>query len=399
MSSPPPSSPAIEDLASLEELDRDRLTLFVCGPGQGEAILVALPERGWLVLDGAGIRKSFPQESVLKRFRLADEPIDGVLLTHPHRDHYRGFTELLDEYGDDVRHVGCLSLYFEDMGKSSAEIELHALEGGVDPDSPLDHLSGGVRSVLERVRDEWESDASRVLSLVSGTSIPLSSAAATARVLAPDVAGATKFLRSSGLGHRIKQHANDLSAVIEITFRGTRIVLGGDLPEVVQAKGKAVPVPTGWQTVCANHGLRAAHSGLKVPHHGSKEALATCLVARSGDTRRTWAVTPFNMRPHLPSFEAGQGIDVMLAQEPELHLSAMPRAWSAQTPLPPRVSRSSVTAAGVPTVALPAAFSAPTPTGNPSGLDPEQCIWALVFDDAGELVARYRGSGSTLIHA
>jgi hypothetical protein len=36
-------------------IDRDRLTIFVIGPGFGESILVALPgSPAWLVIDGAG---------------------------------------------------------------------------------------------------------------------------------------------------------------------------------------------------------------------------------------------------------------------------------------------------------------------------------------------------------
>ena len=395
MSSPPWSSPPIEDLASLHRLDRDRLTLFVCGPGQGEAILVALPERGWLVLDGAGVGKRFAQLDVLARYRDEGEPVEAALLTHPHHDHYRGFVEVLDELGDDVRRVGCLALYFEDIGKSSPELELRALESRIDADSPLDHLTGGARTVLERIRDEWATDPARVLSLVSGVTIPVGTARVRARVLAPERAAAAAFLRADDLGARLGQRANELSAVVELVFGATRVVLGGDLPEVI--RGGGAPAPTGWRTVCAAHGPQRAHSGLKVPHHGSKEALAPCLIARSEPGTRAWAVTPFNRRPRLPSFDSAGGVDVLLEQEPELHLSAMPRAWTARSPLPPRVGRSDIRTAQVPGVALPEVFSAPVPAGNRPGLTPDECIWALCFDDTGALVARHRARGATLV--
>lgn len=397
MSSSPPDVP-LHDLARLEHLDRSRLTLFVCGPGQGEAVLVALPGRGWLVLDGAGVGQTFPAHSVLDRFRAHEEPIDAVLLTHPHRDHYRGFVELLDHatHGPFIESVGCLCLYFADRSKSSAELEIAALEGTVDPDNSLHHLGGGARKVLERIRDEWERRPSRVLALVSGLAVPVTTGAASVCVLAPDVEGAAAFFRESGLASRIGPRANDLSAVVEVLFGDTRLVLGGDLPELHGSGSSGSPVATGWRRVCAQHGPQTDHTGAKIPHHGSREALADCLVLPV-DHARAWVVSPYNADPKLPSFEPGDGVDVLLAAEPELHLTAMPRRWKAQSPLAPRTARAGVVGAAVPGVTLPPGFSPATPAGNPPNLVAEDCVWALVFDDAGALLERYRGRGSTLV--
>lgn len=388
-----PSEPAVRDLSQLKPLDREKLTLFVCGPGQGEAVLVALPEKGWLVIDGAGVGADYPHHLVLDRYRDKDDPIDGLLLTHPHQDHYRGFIELLDneKHGEAVVRVGCLSLHFADLGKTSAELAVWALEQAVDPANSLDHLSGGARGVVERIRDEWEEDRSRWLPLVAGQGIPLTSSVASARVLAPDRALAADFFLTENLKQRIKNRANDVSGVVEIAFETMRLVLGGDLPDRV---GSSV-VPTGWREVCQTYGPQRAHDALKVPHHGSLEALADCLVtADSSRDRRTWVVSPFNTC-RLPSFAADEGVDELLKHEAEVHLTAMPRAWNAQSPLPARTSRSTVSSAGIP--ATLGKLGPGTLVGNPPKLVVEDCVWALVFDPDGRLVERYRGPASTLV--
>ena len=42
-------------LDELAILSRDLLYVFVAGPGYGEGIAVAFPERGWLMVDGCQV--------------------------------------------------------------------------------------------------------------------------------------------------------------------------------------------------------------------------------------------------------------------------------------------------------------------------------------------------------
>ena len=248
--------------------------------------------------------------------------------------------------------------------------------------------------MVERIRDEWEEDSSRVLSLVAGQEVPLSAGNVSARVLAPDAKLAGEFFRGDGLKERIKKRANDVSAVVEIAFGDLRLVLGGDLPETF----KGAVVPTGWRRVCETFGQQREHGALKVPHHGSLEALADCLVTpRQDEEPRTWVVTPYNVRPRLPSFEPRGGVDQLLAAEAELHLTAMPRAWKAQAPLPASVARSSVRAETAGAAGRLGALGPGTPAGNSVDLVVGDCVWGLVFDRDGRLVERYRGAGSTLV--
>ena len=88
-------------LRELDKLDRSLLHVFVAGPGFGEGIAIALPEKGWILVDGCrtGGRagQDLPLLAILRRWRRSDdEPIEWMLFTHPHEDHADGFAEVVD---------------------------------------------------------------------------------------------------------------------------------------------------------------------------------------------------------------------------------------------------------------------------------------------------------------
>lgn len=80
--------------------------MFLAGPGRGEGIAIALPgpTHGWIFVDGckvdAGRRapaeQTFPLHALWHRYRLPDEPTLGIVLTHPHDDHYDGMIDLIE---------------------------------------------------------------------------------------------------------------------------------------------------------------------------------------------------------------------------------------------------------------------------------------------------------------
>ena len=79
-------------------LDRSLLHVFVAGPGCGEGIAVALPGQGWILLDGCRVAEdALPLLAVLDRWQAPDDPIDALLLTHPHTDHAFGVRRVVEE--------------------------------------------------------------------------------------------------------------------------------------------------------------------------------------------------------------------------------------------------------------------------------------------------------------
>ena len=64
--------------------------------GQGDAIFVEAPNGNQVLIDG-GPNKTVLRE-LSKQMPFYDRSIDGIILTHPHLDHYGGLVDVLDNY-------------------------------------------------------------------------------------------------------------------------------------------------------------------------------------------------------------------------------------------------------------------------------------------------------------
>ncbi|MDQ3030946.1 MAG: MBL fold metallo-hydrolase [Myxococcota bacterium] len=379
----------------LGQLDRRLLWLIAYGPGHGEGLLVALPERGWLVIDGVSIGSGAAAErpliAALERWRAPDEPIDALVLTHAHKDHCGGFVELLDhpELGGAIRTIACVAAYVPGARLGAFEVEVTALErlSRVKDDAVERLAAARVRAALERIRSEWE--RGRATALHEGKELSLSTTRASARVLSPTIADVTTFFAEDGIESRIVQCANDMSAVIDVRFGAMRLLLGADLPE---ARG-GLPLPYGWSAIGKRDASLHEHHALKVPHHASDEAIAAAWHTPAGRAR-TWVTTPYNGGGGVPSFEEGRGVDTILASD-ELRLTSLPVAWKNQAPLPEVMTTAQIRSGAHRTV-LPGLGTA-RPAGRARDLRAGDCMWALAFDDRGELVASYRGTAATRV--
>lgn len=377
------------------ELDRSRLNIFVCGPGFGETIVIGLPKRGWVVIDGAGAKGDYPAHTILET-HAGDEPIDLVLLTHPHRDHRCGLRALLShaELGPQIRKVGCVAALAGTPAKSTLAGEL-ASRTESHADAADEQLwTGELRALFERVRSLWADRPETRLRVEAGVIIPSSSEAVQLQVLAPTSNDIAQFFAVPDISRRLLTRANDLSAVIHLTYGDHRYVFGADLPELV---GGAV-VPSGWRSVLSRDTGLHTHAFLKLPHHGSDEAQPSALL-KASTSPRTWALTPFNTSTSLPSFAAGHGARALVALHSPVHLTALPRDKSARAPLPAELSAATVTNG---TVALRGGLG-PGVTPRPAGRNPStravDGYWLFTFDDSGACVSSSRGCLSTKLTA
>ena len=64
--------------------------------GQGDAIFIEAPNGNQFLIDG-GPNKSVLRE-LSKQMPFYDRTIDGIILTHPHLDHYAGLNEVMKKY-------------------------------------------------------------------------------------------------------------------------------------------------------------------------------------------------------------------------------------------------------------------------------------------------------------
>lgn len=324
--------PVAQPLSELTRLERSLLYVFLAGPGQGEGIAVALPGAGWLLIDNCRTAdEALPLERLYLRFRdSGDDRVRLLLLTHPHRDHASGFNDLLD---------GC-------------EPELVALTGLAPPEKTLE---------LGEV---------------------------AAHVCSPDADHLRAWL-DDGTALDPRQ-ANAISAVLRLAFGDSLVILGGDLPV---SKGGS-EVPTGWNSVMRRHPDLSGHQCLKVPHHGSREALHPVLLGAAPTADRAWMLTPFNSSG-LPRPDDEDGLDVLLRSQSPVLLSARSlsskfQAASAEG----RVLRGELdrqTQSLKRDVRYREGDTVVTRSTARAALDP---VWGVAMDRSGRVVGRWRGSAA-----
>ncbi len=271
-------------LDALERLDRDLVYVFVAGPGVGEGIAVALPGAGWLLVDGcaAGSGGSgLPLESIVTRWSAGPEdPVVAMVLTHPHEDHAAGFSELVGRFDPAV--IALAGKDGEDL-LSSVRAKLRARRAAAH-----EIRTGSVLAAFLAI-DRWAEDhAGRLLALRDGMEIPVGSGEVTVTARAPDL----MTVGSRGARGEVLRADNHMSIVLEINHGSGRIVLTSDLPRYLT--GTTTPVPSGWDHVMSKHAHLGAHTVLKIPHHGSAEAMHPDLMDAGAAELRAWSVTPHN---------------------------------------------------------------------------------------------------------
>src|SRR3990167_8779069 len=75
---------------------RAGLKIVFLDVGQGDAIFVEAPNGNQILIDG-GPNKAVLRE-LAKQMPFYDRTIDGIILTHPHLDHYAGLNEVMKKY-------------------------------------------------------------------------------------------------------------------------------------------------------------------------------------------------------------------------------------------------------------------------------------------------------------
>lgn len=372
----PPSEP----LDALTRLDPTKLYLFAVGPKRGEALAVRLPDVGWLLVDCCRVKAAdgseiLPQEALVARF---PAPIAGALLTHPHHDHVDGFADLIDRLGPERVMVS--------GGDPPARHLVDAVETALAAATDRDRLvAKQVRAAAIAMR-QWEARTQRTVTpLRAGTSLWTTPVSVVCR--APDTAVARPLLQ----GGDVAKRANELSTVVEIQWGDTRIVLGGDLPRVETDRQREVLIPSGWELVMRQRPDLGEHTGLKVPHHASWAAMHLSLMRPAPERRRAWVVTPLhNGRNHLPSLDVNDGLDLLHLAEPCVMVTCEPRVAAGHASWSLPALRTSVRR---PTAVNPlvARGKVLTPSAPVAPLD---AMWAIALDDAGHIVARYRGAAA-----
>jgi len=369
-------------------LDRTKLNLFLAGPGRGEGMAIALPAPalGWIFVDGCKVDPGvFPLEALWRRYRQGEEATEGIVLTHPHDDHYEGMIELLDSTSP--RWLACVATHHADGGSLEKEIIGRRDDPLLVDGSPLDLALRRVKRLLSRIQNMWSWGHSKRVLLRAGGRLPLERTDLVIDIVAPDPAGTRAFFEGDDLPQRIRTRANEVSAVLQIRYGSSRLVLGGDLPELDHGAGPR----TGWTKVlCAYPDLPGSHL-FKVPHHGSDGAMHPAMVGPGvAPPGAIWTLTPFQggLKRPVPKLRGQKGVAALLAGAPTVHLTSLPSGWQSTVAVDAMVPLDALRP--IPSPAPPSEGATDTGLASPpcSALDP---VWLFTLDDEGRCAAKHRG--------
>ncbi len=376
-------------IAELGDLSPDLLYVFVAGPGTGEGIAVALPGRGWIVVDGCDARGArgetlVPLLQIMDRWWRRDDRLEGFIWTHAHEDHAGGVARLLDRFPP--QWIGLAGT------EAEAREALGLLRAGIPAGAAADvnRRRKAVQTAIA-VEDWIHKSRTAPLSLRAGITRPVGDRGVVLTVHAPDGATVARVLARWRQNPGRRAGLNEASVVFSLVHGQTCLVLGGDLPRYETGEPPRA-VPGGWNDVLAAYPGVGGHHLLKVPHHGSKWALHPDLMP-AGARGRAWLVTPYSSQG-LPRVATDEGLTFLLTREDRIHLSALPVAAERQPGF--------VHPATVPVGALTPLQRTP-PAGDAAGggsiaavapgvRDFDDPVWCVALDDAAAIRGRWRGN-------
>jgi len=376
------------DLDDLETLDRSRMHVFVAGPGKGEGIAIALPARGWILLDGAKADLGKPSLlAIVERWRRsADEPVELCMLSHPHDDHVDGFADIIEALEPERIALA---------GTAASPRYVDILKDAALPSVKEQELKAKkVRSAFTAIRT-WEDTSKRAAEGICRSATPIFTAGnVSVLVLSPPEDALTSYLNNCKKTPKyLKSDANRYSIVLRITFGQTQVLLPGDLPATVGQK----TVSPGWNELTTYDTTLANHAMAKVAHHGSAEAFHSDVMT-TGPCDRSWVVTPYNSS-RLPNVAKADGLKRLVDARDQVYLTAVPASKSLQgaTSSPGIVSLANL-ADRVAMQSLGNAFTAGGVEVTPgSARDALDCVWAVALDDGGNVVGLYRGRAALVV--
>lgn len=373
-------------------LNRSHIHVFVFGGSTGESIAVALPDRGWVLVDGCkvqiGEEEAFPSLDLYERLRSGPEDrIELLAWTHPHNDHYLGIRETIERHLP--LRVGMAMVVAPAPGSARKEMEALGNHPYLPSDLALQDVFSRVLSTIERVRFHWEEYPDSRYFLSSAVEVI---ALREVRIAAcsPELESLREFFNQPipSLSKTIKSRANEFSTVLAIQFAHTQIILGADLPFSVGGR----PIPHGWTMVARAFPESSKHKMFKVSHHGSAEAIPAHFQQDQLDSPE-WVVTPFSTSG-LPRFDDGAqgGLHHMLGRVDSIRLTSTSGLERPESP-GAQISRRSLAQAFA--RAQTGGFMAGTPRAvAASSFD---FGWGFQLDRNGKVLARFAGAQAVTV--
>lgn len=278
----------------------NQLTVHVIGAGKGESIILQLPNGEWGVVDcyASSIKKSETNQTLQYLLQNKVESLQFICLSHPHEDHFRGITHLLNEYEGEICQIWRFPA--RPLYKVIAHLQAEAEEkdGHVVKKTSVAELAEFFGRV-DRMRKRKEvtirlvegykllySDTIKSL----GKRIPL-------KIFSLGPQGSlvdsyqqmieNYFLSKTSLASANSSRHNLISGVLLVKYGQTSVILGSD----AQAEN--------WEYILTDslrqsEGVSLDANLVKISHHGSKRSIVKNLWENFSSSGKCYAVlTPF----------------------------------------------------------------------------------------------------------
>ncbi|XXY48859.1 hypothetical protein WME91_53530 [Sorangium sp. So ce269] len=287
----------------LPDLAPDHLIVLAFGPGKGELILVRVPPDAWMVVDGCGADKVHYALKALTHYQARP---GVVLLTHPHNDHSWGVAKVIEAATP------------RDRKEIWPRIGMVLPPGDDVAARPAGFIAGVTRQAIATIQSRWSASPACRWDVNVGDLELLGDA--TLRVLSP--AADVRAQQINLWNTQQPFDKNVISTALLLTWRGRRILLGSDL---IESPGY------GWSHSLVLDPELSDHDLLKVPHHGSDQALHDEVLrprARVPDPLRIF--TPYSPS-RLPRFDVGEGAHRVVCHGGTSYLTGLPRPHAEQS--------------------------------------------------------------------
>lgn len=260
------------------------LELHVLGPGFGESIVIKTPTGKWGIIVAYRDSKSLSSLAYLQSLRVAE--LSFLCWTHPDEDHSSGLLETIKAFNGNIEHFWMFS--------------------GQSQDGLFSLLDLATRKKFKTRRSWWSElfeEVSKLktvanyrlvqtgLELLEDGGLTITSLAPADEMIDTYNQRLSKLLENPGKS--LRQHNNDISVAILLSYGSLRVVLGGDVTKL------------GWSTALSRlSGASQVVEMVKASHHGSETDYSTEFWTRYQGVQGATeiVVTPYNRGPlPLPS--------------------------------------------------------------------------------------------------
>jgi beta-lactamase superfamily II metal-dependent hydrolase len=275
----------------------ESLEVHVLGGGKGESIALAWPGNRWGVVDcyapSLKDHTSNPTLQFLQSRGVSE--LEFLCLTHPHDDHFRGMSHLLEHLG--VRSFWRFpTISARDLLHLAKYLVIESERGGVDE---LKENANDFVRTMHIVRNRLKSGQLYPVPFDQSAPFQIWGFAPHGNQVARYEQALTASFTANGQLRRNPPHVshNDISVGLLIMFGKTKIMLGGDVERAA------------WIDICPQHAPgHFSVDAVKVPHHGSDTGLIPGLWASLAGRKKPIAVIAPYHRFQLPRPDALQHI-------------------------------------------------------------------------------------------